>query len=50
MSLDTKQTHVLHEWKHGKPLVACRFDPLGRFLFSSSEDYSLQRWNVESGE
>jgi len=50
MSLDTKQTHVLHEWKHGKPMVACRFDPLGRFLFSSSEDYTLQRWNVESGE
>ena len=50
MSLDAKLTHVLHEWKHGKPMVACRFDPLGRFLFSSSEDYTLQRWNVDTGE
>ena len=50
MALDTKQTHVLHEWKHGKPIIACRFDPSGRYLFSSSEDYSLQRWEVESGE
>lgn len=50
MALDTKQTYVLNEWKHGKPIVACRFDPTGRFLFSSSEDYTLQRWNAESGE
>lgn len=50
MALDTKQTHVLHEWKHGRPMIACRFDPTGRFLFSSSEDYSLQRWALDSGE
>lgn len=49
MSLDPKQTHVLHEWKHGKPLIACSFDPTGRFLFTSSEDYSLQRWSLEDG-
>lgn len=46
MSLDAKQTHVLHEWKHGKPLIACCFDPQGRYLFTSSEDYTLQRWNL----
>lgn len=50
MALDTKQTHVLHEWKHGRPMIACRFDPSGRYLFSSSEDYTLQRWTVASGE
>lgn len=49
MSLDAKQTHVLHEWKHGKPLIACRFDPKGRYLFTSSEDYTLQRWLLEDG-
>lgn len=48
--LDPQQTHVIHEWKHGRPMVACRFDPRGRFLFSSSEDYSLQRWDAGSGE
>ncbi|MEQ9409925.1 MAG: WD40 repeat domain-containing protein [Fuerstiella sp.] len=50
MTVDPKQTHVVHEWKHGRPLIACRFDPTGRFLFSSSEDYTLQRWEVASGE
>lgn len=50
MALDVMKTHVLHEWKHGKPLIACRFEPQGRFLFSSSEDYTLQRWNAETGE
>lgn len=49
MSLDPKQTHVLHEWKHGKPLIACCFDPTGRFLFTSSEDYTLQRWDLKDG-
>lgn len=50
MKLDPSQTHVLHEWKHGRPMIACRFDPTGRFLFSSSEDYTLQRWDAESGK
>lgn len=49
MSLDPTQTHVLHEWKHGKPLIACCFDPTGQFLFTSSEDYTLQRWNLADG-
>lgn len=49
MSLDPRQTHVLHEWKHGRPLIACCFDPTGQFLFTSSEDYSLQRWNLADG-
>ena len=50
MKLDPKQTHVLHQWKHGRPLIACCFDPQGRYLFSSSEDYSLQRWDVSTGK
>lgn len=49
MLLDPKQTHVVHEWKHGKPLIACRFDPQSRFLFSSSEDFTLQRWDLQDG-
>ncbi|MHC4878171.1 MAG: WD40 repeat domain-containing protein [Planctomycetota bacterium] len=50
MALDVTKTHVLHQWKHGRPMIACCFDPHGRYLFSSSEDYTLQRWNVETGE
>ena len=50
MTLDPQKTHVLHEWKHGRPMIACRFDPTARFLYSSSEDYSLQRWEVSTGK
>jgi WD40 repeat protein len=49
MSLDAKQTHVVHQWKHGKPVIACCFDPKGRYLFTSSEDYTLQRWKLDDG-
>ncbi len=50
MKLDVTKTHVLHQWKHGRPMISCCFDPKGRFLFSSSEDYSLQRWELSSGK
>lgn len=50
MSLDPKQTHVLHEWKHAAPLIACKFDPKGRYVFSSAEDYSLQRFELPTGK
>lgn len=47
---DPKQTHVAHEWKYTSPLIWCRFDPLGRYLFTSAEDTHLQRWSFPSGE
>ncbi|MFG0297185.1 MAG: WD40 repeat domain-containing protein [Maioricimonas sp. JB045] len=48
--LDPTKTHVVHEWKHGRPLIACSFDPQGRYLLTSSEDYTLQRWSMETGQ
>jgi WD40 repeat protein len=48
--LDPKQTHLLWQWKHGSPLIACCFDPKSRFLVSSSENYTLQRWDMPSGK
>ena len=45
-----KQAHVAIQWKHGSPLVACAFDPKGRYVISSAEDYTLQRWEIPSGK
>lgn len=46
---EPQHTHVAYEWKHSSPLITCRFDPQGRFLFSSAEDMSVQRWEFASG-
>jgi WD40 repeat protein len=43
---DVKQAHVTAQWKYDRPLLACRFDPLGRYAFVSAEDNSVLRWNL----
>ncbi len=47
---DAKGTHVWAEWKYTSPLICCRFDPLGRYVFSSAEDNHVQRWEFPSGK
>ena len=47
--LDVKQAHVIAQWPHDRPLVSCRIDPLGRFVFAGSEDNSVQRWSLADG-
>lgn len=50
MKADPKKAHVAFQWKHTSPLIACCFDPKGRFVCTSAEDYSLQRWELPSGK
>lgn len=38
------------ELKHTRPLIGCRFDPSGRFLFASAEDDTIQRFDLLTGE
>ena len=47
---DPTQAHVAAEWEHDAPLINCRFDPTGRFVFATSEDRSILRFDVESGQ
>jgi WD40 repeat protein len=37
------------ELKHTSPLLACRFDPTGRYLFVAAQDNSLQRFDLFTG-
>jgi WD40 repeat protein len=46
MPAEPDKTHVARELKHGQPLVSCRFDPTGRYVFAGSEDDTVQRWNL----
>lgn len=37
------------ELKHPSPLIGCRFDPSGRFLFASSQDDTILRYDLLTG-
>jgi WD40 repeat protein len=47
--LDPKLAFVAFQWAHDRPLVACRFDPSGRFVFCGSEDAHIERFNLADG-
>jgi len=47
---DFKQTHVASQWAHESPLITCRFEPKGRYVFSSAEDNKIQRWALADGK
>jgi len=47
---DPTKTHVVATWKYERPLTSCRFDPLGRYVFAGTEDYSVERFRLSDGE
>ena len=47
---DPKEVHVTSQWKHDRPLVSCRFDPLGRYVFTGAEDNTVQRFDLKDGK
>lgn len=44
--LDVKKTHVALTYKHGSPLISCRFDLSGKFVFFGAQDFRVWRWEV----
>jgi WD40 repeat protein len=48
--IDPAQARAAGEHKHGSPLIACRFDPSGRFVFAAAQDNSIQRVALEGGK
>lgn len=50
MKTDPAQAHVARELAHDAPLINCRFDPTGTYVFATGEDRNLVRWHLESGE
>jgi WD40 repeat protein len=46
---DPTAARLERELKHPRPAIGCRFDPSGRFLFVSSEDDSIQRFDLMTG-
>src|SRR5688572_29146953 len=49
MPTDPAQTHAGPQWKHTRPLTACRFDPAGKFAFTGAEDNFVTLWDIATG-
>lgn len=47
--VDPRSAKVTVDWTYDKPLMACRFDPTGKYLFTSAENRTVVRWEVGSG-
>ncbi len=48
--VDPTQVKMAQELKHASPLVGCRFDPTGRFVFAGAQDNTIQRWELAGGK
>lgn len=46
LKTDPVKTRLWKEQKLGSPLIACRYDPMGKYLFATSQDSSIQRIDV----
>lgn len=49
MAADPKLAHVAQELAAEAPLMACRFDPTGKFVFASAENRTVYRWELATG-
>lgn len=47
---DPAQTRLVQELKHTSPLIGCRIDPTGRFVFAGAQDGTVQRWELATGK
>jgi WD40 repeat protein len=44
--LNPTRTRLVQELRHNSPLLCCRFDPSGRYVFVGAQDNSIQRWEL----
>src|SRR5947209_10296689 len=48
-AVDPARTRMVQELRHNSPLLGCRFDPSGRFVFAGAQDNTVQRWELVTG-
>lgn len=46
---DPAAAWVAAQWQHDRPLISCRFDPTGTWVFSGSEDAVVERFHLADG-
>ena len=47
--VDPARTRLVQELRYYSPLLSCRFDPSGRFVFAGTQDNTIVRWELASG-
>jgi WD40 repeat protein len=47
--IDARLTHETASLEAPAPLLGCRFDPGGRYVFAGAQDRSVVRWELETG-
>lgn len=50
LPIDPLLTRQVQELKHGSPLIGCRLDPSGKFVFAGAQDNTIQRWELANGK
>jgi len=48
--MDVTKTHITHDLAHNSPLISCRFDPTGKYVFAGAQDYNVWRFEIDSGQ
>lgn len=48
LKIDPTKTHLWKELKLGSPLIACRFDPTGQYLFVCGQDNTIHRVDIDT--
>ncbi len=49
MAADPAQSHVVKSLAHTSPLISCRFEPSGKFVFAGAEDNRVWRFELATG-
>lgn len=48
-AIDPTKARIERELKHTSPLIGCRFDPAGKYLFATAQDFTIQRFDANTG-
>ena len=50
-TVDPAQSYISADFVEGNsPLLSCKFDPAGRFVFAGAQDNSIRRWQLDGAK
>ena len=48
-AINPARSRMSQQLTHNRPVLACRFDPSGQFVFAGAQDFGIHRWNLSNG-